>query len=212
MHVELLRRIFSALNLEASYVVLRNYDLLPDYYGNDVDILVSRDSYDRARCIIINECHAIDLKVLRITTRYAYTGIYVDLRGRELLIDLYCDLVKGWIQYANPQLVLENRIPYKGFYVPIVEHEAAIVACKDICAYGKIREKNLPLLQRAWQCDERIFASLIERYMQPGCPEKIYEAVSSANVTANLRIKFTSSAYFNIFAAVQWAFYRLRKS
>jgi hypothetical protein len=103
-----LTEVFSVLNEAVDYVVLRNFDKLPDehIHGNhgDIDLLVEDvDAWNRAASILNTE--------RRAHTVVAGKKVYVDFRSVE---DFYYD--PEWCRR-----ILRDKVMVRGFYAPNAE-------------------------------------------------------------------------------------------
>jgi len=100
-----LSQVFSVLNEAVDYVVLRNFEKLPDehIHGNhgDIDLLVEDvDAWDRAASILNKKRHA--------HTMVSGRKVYFDFRSVE---DFYYD--PEWCRR-----ILRDKVMIRGFYVP----------------------------------------------------------------------------------------------
>ncbi|WPY98255.1 hypothetical protein [Christiangramia sp. OXR-203] len=138
-----LQESFEELNQTYNYCVLRNYEGLPEFAGNDVDILIEPQNLKQIEEVFKAKAKLNNLHFLKSVSRFGYKGLYFfDLNVSEvILIDLFSSLQKRWRKYIDSSLVLENRMKFNGFYVIDPLHEIFSIALKEILTYGYIRDK-----------------------------------------------------------------------
>lgn len=133
---------FDTLKAEAlSYVVLRNHADLPTNWGNDVDILVASNDLESAiQCLfrVFNLAKVPHQRMLR----FHFLSFRFQIFERELQIDFYTSITKGWFQYANAQYVLDRSCENEaGIRIPHPLDEVRLIAAKELFSYGYLREK-----------------------------------------------------------------------
>lgn len=139
----ILKEVFIALRETCQFLVLRNYENLPDSWGNDIDILVPPKSLHIAlfeACSVI-KTHAGDA-VVEVKIRFNYKAVRLKCADRLLHIDFIGELSWMWMVYADTTTLLEcrqNRHQY--FHTPQLLHELLVIAAKELFAYGFIRER-----------------------------------------------------------------------
>lgn len=125
------------------FVILRNYEGLPDIWGNDVDVLIRPSDLATVR--------KITLRILRrsphfpaacIMERLNFWSINLPCVDRELQIDFYTAMSKAWITYADSEVILAARRQiHPLFCIPDPLHELLLIAAKELFAYGRIRSR-----------------------------------------------------------------------
>ena len=140
----LLVRVFEALRAsQIAFVVLRNYEELPEKWGNDVDILVSQDDLQQAYAKVLNVfIDAASQNSIQVLRRLNYRAAKIECPDRYLHVDLYSSLNKGWIKYADDKELLTNRATKTNLFdVPKKSHELLLIAAKELFSYGEIRAR-----------------------------------------------------------------------
>lgn len=176
---ESLRQVFSVLNEAVCYVVLRNFDRLPDEHVHgshgDLDLLLSdEDALSRAASILDKD-H-------RPTIRVGGRKVSFDLRSVE---DFYYD--PEWCRR-----ILENRVMVRGFYAPNAEnhffsllfhgHVQKPVIARDYIPtlLDLSREIGLDWIGEDWLTSRHKAASLLKDWLKgngyyvtrpTGCPQ-----------------------------------------
>jgi hypothetical protein len=139
---DLLTKVFDALyDTKLPFVVLRNHEGLPFVWGNDIDILVEPVALDRAHRIVLETLQrASESTPVESMRRLNFRATRRACADRELQIDLYSRLSKGWITYADTEAILSARqSKHPHFCVPDPIHEALLIAAKELFSYGEIR-------------------------------------------------------------------------
>jgi hypothetical protein len=189
-----------------NYVVLRNYQNLPEEYGNDIDLLLKPSDFNRAINVINSLVKEHGLKVNRVVSKYCYTGIYIEVEDKILLVDLFTNLVKGWVEYSKTYSVLENKCKRKNFYIPKLEHELAIIMAKEVLTYNKVRtkyERYIYSMQN--KIDKDFLSDSLKGLFTSKSVKKLYEAYISKKVCeTKVRLVATPSNILKPIEVFHW--------
>lgn len=138
-----LSALLHAFNDTVPFIILRNYEDLPERWGNDVDILI--------RPADMAAAHKITLSTLRSSPHFAksrelrrlnFWSIILPCSDRELQVDYCTKLTKAWITYANTEVIFAARKQWNPlFCTPDPLHELLLIAAKELFSYGYIRER-----------------------------------------------------------------------
>lgn len=141
----LFQQIWECLRGSVDILILRNYESLPRHWGNDVDFLISKDALFLATslCAEVAKANGFRIKTAEkpndsLTTLYLHSDHH---NCRELRLDFFTDLSKGWVEYARVEDVLQSKITYGEYYVPCVTHEAYLLLMKELFMYGRLRSR-----------------------------------------------------------------------
>lgn len=158
---ELLFLLFDAFNKQnIDYVILRNYEQLPDYLreGGDIDFLVDSNSYSRIKTILKN-LH--ETEILIASERLVVKEFII--RYKEILIiKLDFHPFEDWhgAIYLNSNGILANKIRYKSFYVPCEFHQALTMLMSSYLHGGFIKQKYMnyvkPILANIKESEDTI--------------------------------------------------------
>ncbi len=141
---DLLKRVFAGLRAaKLPFVVLRNYKLLPDEWENDIDILVGSADLESVHAIVLETIQAATrTNTIHVMCRINFRATRYTCADRELHIDLYSAMSKGWATYADTAAILDaRRHAHALFDVPTEPHELLLIAAKELFAYGEIRAR-----------------------------------------------------------------------
>jgi thymidylate kinase len=150
---ELVRAIFDAWNREAiAFVVLRNYEGLPEDVGNDLDVLVVKR--DRAERILLDCARRLGWR-LHNRAEFAPLSLFLSQRDRttQIHIDLFDRI--GWrgFEIFPAREIACGRIRRGSFWVPSPIHEAALNLVTRLLYQGYVKEKYAPDVSRTFAED-----------------------------------------------------------
>ncbi|EKQ54519.1 MAG: thymidylate kinase [Methanobacterium sp. Maddingley MBC34] len=159
------------------YVVLRNYDGLPDRVGNDIDMLVTENelnNYGRLLCSLGLEkgWYLCDKQ-----KRYGFAS-YIFFNGNKpsqtLKWDVWAPITWKGLTWVDTEFVMNNRILHKnGFYIPPKGVEAATLVLKEILQNGTIREKNYRQIKKFAPEDPESFKMVLTKYFNDKIIDKL---------------------------------------
>ena len=119
--------LFNAAGLE--YVILRNYESLPDrMIGGDIDLLVSSKDAQRLRSIL----NSMNFLIVPDIYPHTFALFFDETQGQLIKFDIVDHLAFGtklivpFPEYYK-QTVLARKIRYKAFYVPSPEDEMILL-------------------------------------------------------------------------------------
>ena len=150
------------------YLVLRNYETLPDEATNDVDILVSpneeRQGFDAIK-------FAAEQTGWAISNVGRFSCLSVFLFCPDTLEQTHVDLMPGnrWhsFSFADDDAMLGRRVPFKQFFVPAQPDESWISFATRLLYGGYVKRKYRPKIQAV--CKEKqaetmsVFAAILGR-------------------------------------------------
>lgn len=141
----LVNNLFINLNTsDVEYLVLRNYENLPEYAGNDIDILVSNNklALKALRQLLSNS----NWRIIKRLYGYCFRGVILENGGKHLQIDFFEGLNKKWVPYVLTEDLFRYKKTYKNFYVVSDEHYIISVVIKELLTYGFVRDKYFPMI------------------------------------------------------------------
>lgn len=180
--------LFESLKTEKIvYCILRNYENLPDFIGNDIDILVHPRDSNRFEACIFHVAEASGWKLLKNPRRYGYSSYWFQsaIKKEYIHFDVWSLIHWKGICWMDEKTVLAERQPYKTFFIPDRIHENCILLVKDLIQIGFIRNKYKETIQHTaimntidfidcikWGFNKNL-ASVIHRYIQMADWEKV---------------------------------------
>lgn len=139
-----MRDYFTSLNdSECDYAVLRNYELLPDDFENDIDILVSEQDFKLACLLTKKHFHIAGFTLLHEVCEYSYQAYWFVKSGKVVHVDLWHKLGSRFIKYADENQLLSRRIFVRGFYALCDEDRLFTAIMKDMVACRDPKKKYI---------------------------------------------------------------------
>lgn len=151
------------------YVVLRNYEGLPEQVGHDIDILVGDEDLDRFSTMLCKIATEGGWCLVQHTNRYGFRSfIFVPMPDimveRSLKLDVWAPISWRGFTWINTKVALSSRqVHQRGFYIPAHGVESATLLLKELLQFGKIRSKYLGRIQQFAQADSENFKKVLEK-------------------------------------------------
>lgn len=148
--IETAFRLLAERNIQ--YLVLRNYEDLPEKTTNDVDILIDPIAIKSARQTLLDSAEKTGWTLSNIG-RFSCLSLF--FFRPETLEQTHIDLMPGnrWhsLVFADDRKMLADRVPFKGFYIPTPSDEAWVGLATRLLYGGYVKEKYRPQIQSACQ-------------------------------------------------------------
>ncbi len=140
-------------NDDIKYAILRNYERLPEYSGDDIDIYVCLndlqlfvDDYLNRILSEINWDYKIKYKSDKFLSAVCY---FADGDRIEVLqLDFFNSFKWRGIEYIDVNYIQKNIYNYGPYRVVAIGTELAVTAVKEMLGYGAIREKHAVRLKK----------------------------------------------------------------
>jgi len=136
------------------FLVLRNYETLPDFVGNDIDVLVrpsARDLADKTLVEAVRNCGFRCHNRAEFATLANY--FYHPDSGAQLHVDLFTDLKWRSFDFLASDRFLERRIARGPLFIPHPAHEAATNLLATMIYNGNIKEKYKASITRGFRAE-----------------------------------------------------------
>lgn len=140
----LLTSFFDSLEARAiPFCVLRNYDTLPGYTANDVDILVERNGFKEVVELLYTLAVRAGLTPHMQIEHACLVLMFhsTDNPHDQYHIDLYTEITWKGFSIADPDSILVSRRPHHGFYIPDPAWEQAVNLLVGLVYHGRVKEK-----------------------------------------------------------------------
>lgn len=132
------------------YLVLRNYEDLPDKTTNDVDILIEPTSLKAASQVILDSALETGWTLSNVG-RFSCLSLF--FFRPDTLEQTHIDLMYGnrWhsLVFADDRKMLASRVPFKCFYKPSPVDEAWVSLSTRLLYNGYVKQKYRPQIQSA---------------------------------------------------------------
>lgn len=140
------------------FVVLRNYERLPDFTSNDVDVLVGPDRLLEAERLLVRAATAVGY---RLHHRAEFDPVSLFFHHAEtwhqVQVDLFGRLAWRGVPLLDAEAVLRRRQSRGEFAIPDPWDEAVLNLLVRLLYQGRIREKYREGIHRAAQTDAATF-------------------------------------------------------
>lgn len=203
-------------NKNISYCVLRNYDDLPYYTNNDVDIWV--ENISEAEAVLRKAAQKNNLQIIMRMKRGGICNYwYASLDGCATVIHI--DLLTS-LQWRNtfliePEIIKNNLIKFKEFFIPNKTYEGVYILLSGLLTRGEIKEKYQGKIITAYKDDSSIFKTFLNKNFGQSNTEIILMHISSENwngikqIIQKLKISFLIRAFLRapFSQSIKWFFY-----
>lgn len=145
---DLVNEVFDRFNDSGiGYLVLRNYETLPESTSNDIDLLLSPAHRGRALSAIQKASAATGWRICGIA-EFACTSVFLyhEKSMAQTHIDLMCGVKWHPLLIADHETMLETREKFKSFYIPAQRHEAHVSLLTRLVYGGYVKEKYRPFI------------------------------------------------------------------
>jgi thymidylate kinase len=161
----LTREVFLAWNqANIDFLVLRNYENLPDFTTNDIDILVTPTSLSAAEQVLIEAAHHVGFR-LHNRAQFATLALYLSTTDscEQAHFDLFTDLKWRGFDFLDCQDFLRKKVPKDAFSIPQPAHEAATSLLSCMIYTGKVKEKYRPSISTGFREESADAIALLAR-------------------------------------------------
>ena len=162
------------------YLVLRNYEKLPDETTNDVDMLIGPEN-SRMACRIVISAAAKTGWSLSNVGRFSCISLF--FYRPDTLQQAHIDLMTGnlWhsMVFADHAEMLKARVPVRSFFAPSAPDEAWIGFATRLLYGGYIKEKYRPKIRETCRTAPSDAKKTFGRFVGKRLAEKIVELCAS---------------------------------
>ena len=159
----MVRAVFAAWNQAGvDWLVLRNYENLPDSTTNDIDVLIGPAHLDRAEKILLEEAERAQFR-LHNKAAFATLAFYFSHKDSGVVIhfDLFTALKWRTFHFLRCDRFLERKRNIGLFAVPHVAHEAATSLLATMIYTGQVKEKYKPAIQAGFAAEPAEAAAVL---------------------------------------------------
>ena len=132
------------------YLILRNYEELPEFTDNDIDILLAPDQRASAEVLLVQAASEKGWHLHNVG-EFACRALWLFNQKtlEQVHIDLMCGIRWHTFQFADYGRMLERRVPFKNFYIPTPEDESAVSLLTRLVYGGYVKEKYKEGIRRS---------------------------------------------------------------
>lgn len=167
-----------------SHCVLRDYEMLPDMIGHDLDLAVSTQDYAEFERCIEELIIQYGLNCVRLDKRSDYNSyaIIISLEVEGILkIDIWNELRWRGLNWFDIEKIISCAVNWKGVKVAAPEYRTAIRIWKDLVFTGKIpdRAKDRVVSEVQQSLDE--VKEIAGQYLGDTLGEKLINSITMGN-------------------------------
>jgi len=162
------------------FVVLRNYETLPQATTNDIDVLVEPGQRRQAEQMLIRTAGECGY-TLHLRAEYATLALYfstADSRS-QIHFDLFDGFTWRGIPFLDSNPFLQGRLPRDNFFVPHAAHESVCNLLSSLVYTGKLKSKYQADISASFAAYSEIARTLIEKTCGANLARRIVDAAST---------------------------------
>jgi len=196
------------------FVVLRNYEHLPQATSNDIDVLVEPVRQRQAEQVLVQTASERGYR-LHLRAEYATLALYFSTGEprSQIHFDLFSAFTWRGIPYLDAEPFLKNKIQRGIFFVPHAAHESACNLLSSLAYTGKLKSKYQASIRANFATHPEAARTLLARTYGTSLAHQIVEAAvagrwaeiqslaGTVRATA-VRRRFTSHPLSTLAAAV----------
>ena len=124
------------------FVVLRNYESLPQSTTNDIDVLIGPGQQRQAEQVLIQTAGECGYR-LHLRAEYATLALYFSTAKShsQIHFDLFSGFTWRGIPYLDSEPFLQSKVQRDIFFVPHPAHESACNLLSSLVYTGKLKSK-----------------------------------------------------------------------
>ncbi len=172
-----------------NFLILRNYENLPDHTANSIDVLVNPEQLQPAEEILLAAAQETGF-ALHNRAEFATLALYLSEKesGVQTHFDLFTDLKWRGFDFLFCEEFLERRVPRGLFAVPHPADEAATNLLASLICTGKVKEKYKPPIvaglragrAQAMQLLGKIYGPRLARRLVESATEEKWEQIEAS--------------------------------
>ncbi|HVV01377.1 MAG TPA: hypothetical protein VHH88_08440, partial [Verrucomicrobiae bacterium] len=144
------------------FLVLRNYEQLPEFTTNDIDVLVSPLQLRQAE-ELLREAASRQGFALHNRAEFATLALYFsNERNVQVHFDLFTALKWLWFDYIGCEGLPQKKRPLRNFFIPAPGHEASVNLLSSMIYTGRVKEKYKASVQAGFSADPATVREILE--------------------------------------------------
>ncbi|MCX6926880.1 MAG: hypothetical protein NT154_27290 [Verrucomicrobia bacterium] len=144
------------------YLVLRNYESLPDSTSNDIDVLVDPGQLHQAERALLEAAWKAGFR-LHNRVEFATLALYLSSRQSNVQahFDLFTALKWRGFDFISCQEFLRRKVDRSLFFIPHPVDETATTLLASLIYTGKVKEKYKPLITAGLRAESVAITDLL---------------------------------------------------
>ncbi|HWX19647.1 MAG TPA: hypothetical protein VN578_07045 [Candidatus Binatia bacterium] len=159
------------------FLVLRNYDRLPHFTTNDIDVLLNREQRRKAEAVLLDAARHAGFR-LHNRAEFATLALYLSHPVLQVQVhfDLFTDLKWRAFDFLDRRDFLNRKINRGLFAVPHPTDEAATNLLAYLIYSGNVKEKYKPSIAGGFQTEPEMARALLTRTYGPDLAAFVVDA------------------------------------
>jgi len=172
-------------NAGVDFLVLRNYEGLPDFTTNDIDVLVAPESVRPAEETLLDAAHKAGFR-LHNRAEFATLALYLSSTqtNAQAHFDLFTDLKWRGFEFLDCRMFLKRRVRRSLFAVPHPADEAAANLLAFLIYAGQVKPKYRPSVAAGFRAEAVLITELLSRTYGQNCAKFLVAACAQEDWTA----------------------------
>jgi thymidylate kinase len=144
------------------FLILRNYDGLPDFTTNDIDVLMAPGQVRRAEATLLGAAQEAGFR-LHNRAEYATLALYLSSKqsNAQAHFDLFTALKWHGFDFLGCEGFLGRRVRRGWFAIPHPADEAATNLLASLIYTGKVKEKYKPSIAAGFSTEPALATELL---------------------------------------------------
>ena len=162
---QLVRAIFQTWKTAGvDFLVLRNYETLPDFTTNDIDVLIDKKQFHLAEELLISTAAAHQF-LLHNRVEFSTLALYFSHPEglQQVHFDLFSNLKWRGFEYLDTADFLSEKVDRGSFFVPSPVHEAAANLLGLFIYTGRIKDRYKPSICSGFRANPEAAARLLSK-------------------------------------------------
>jgi thymidylate kinase len=137
-----------------NFLILRNYEELPHFTTNDIDVLVPKDQRVAAEKTLVSTAAASGFRLLN-RAEFATLALYFShtQTGAQTHFDLFTALKWRGFDFLPAEDFLAKKIPHGSFFIPHPAHEAVANLLASFIFNGRVKDKYRARIADVFRAD-----------------------------------------------------------
>lgn len=146
-----------------NYLILRNYEGLPHFTTNDIDVLIESRHLRTAQASLLKAACDSGFHLHNRAEFATLAFFFSDAENNQVHIDLFTDLKWRGFDFLCAADFLERKVRRDSFWIPHPAHEAATNLLAYTIYTGKVKEKYKPSIMQGFRAESSLAEGLLEK-------------------------------------------------
>lgn len=159
-----------------NWLILRNYEGLPDFTTNDIDVLVEPGQLRRAEQALLEAASQAGFR-LHNRVKFATLALFLSSRqsNAQAHFDLFTALKWRGFEFLACQEFLQRRVNRDLLFIPHPAHETATKLLASLIYTGKVKEKYRAAVAAGLQAEAQAVTDLLAQTYGPARAKLLVE-------------------------------------